>query len=255
MFRRRRDDAEVDATEGDTNEVDATEVDAAAQDSDGVVAGDTVEPDSEGTRSARRTGGPFDESDLDDEGERLDLGALRIAPVDDVEVRVEVDQETGHVQAVTFVTGETAMQVGVFAAPRSEGIWDEVRTEIAASITAGGGTVDHVEGDFGSELRARVVGQDDKGRQVTQPVRFVGVDGPRWFLRGLVSGPGVDDAEQSGPLIEAFRQVVVVRGTDPKAPHEPLDLRLPIQEEVAEGEPARPDLNPFRRGPEITEIR
>lgn len=254
MFKRRRNADEPDVTaevlDPAADETDADEVDADIEDAD-------TDGAHEQAASASREGGPFDEDDaVDDDGEHLDLGALRVRPIEGVEVRLEVDEESGEVQGVTFVAGESAMQVGVFAAPRSEGIWEEVRTEIASQITAGGGTVDHREGPFGPELRATVRGTDDKGRSVSQALRFVGADGPRWFVRGLLSGPGVSNDDAAAPLFEAFRTLVVVRGSDPRAPHEPLPIHLPVEAiEDETPEAAGHDLNPFRRGPEITEIR
>ena len=49
-------------------------------------------------------------------------------------------------------------------------------------------------------------------------VRFVGVDGPRWFLRGLFTGPAADGGEQAELLEEVLRDVVVVRGEHPVPP-------------------------------------
>ena len=89
---------------------------------------------------------------------RVDLGGLWLARPAGLEVRVEADQETGEVVAVTLVLGDGALQVQPFAAPRSEGIWDEVRAEIRAGITRQGGTADEVDGPLGTELRTRVPG-------------------------------------------------------------------------------------------------
>jgi hypothetical protein len=97
-------------------------------------------------------------------------------------------------------------------------------------------------------------------------VRFVGIDGPRWFLRGLFTGPAADGGEQAELLEEVLRDVVVVRGEHPVPPREILELRLPPEaqqalEEQAASEAAeeenrfRGDLNPFERGPEFTETR
>jgi hypothetical protein len=91
-----------------------------------------------------------------------------------------------------------------------------------------------------------------------QPTRFLGVDGPRWFLRGLLTGPAATDPQQARRLLEAFRGTVVVRGADAMAPRDMLPLRLP-KEALAVGpeatEPARPGLEMLERGPEITETR
>jgi hypothetical protein len=207
--------------------------------------------------------GPYDLADVDDPGaggSRVDLGGIWLPGRPGLEVRVEADQTTGEVVAVTAVLGDGALQLQPFAAPRSEGIWDEVRTEIRAGITAQGGTVDEVTGPLGPELRTRVPARSADGSQTVQPARFVGVDGPRWFLRGVITGGPALDPDTDAELVALFRDVVVVRGNDPMAPRDLIPLRLPS---VPEDEPDAPGateapgepLSPFERGPEITEIR
>jgi hypothetical protein len=176
-----------------------------------------------------------------------------------MELRLEVDQQSQRVVAVTCVVGQSALQMQPFAAPRSEGIWTEVRTELADSVVAGGGIADEVDGTFGREIRAQVPAQLPDGGQARQGVRFIGVDGPRWFLRGAISGAAYDDDAAAAELEAIFRDVVVVRGGDPMAPRDPLPLRLPPGAEGPSGDPgpqgrSRADLDPLTRGPEITEI-
>jgi len=168
------------------------------------------------------TTGPFDVLDDPDEAApRLDLGALRV-PVDTgLEVRVEVGPDS-QVSAVTLVNESGQMQLGVFAAPRTEGIWEEVRTEIKASISSQGGTVSERDGDFGRELTGKLPAPGG-----FTPVRFVGVDGPRWFVRAMLSGAPAADSGQAEPFLNAFRRVIVVRGADPLPVRDPVPLRLP----------------------------
>jgi hypothetical protein len=64
---------------------------------------------------------------------------------------------------------------------------------------------------------------------VRRAARFVGVDGPRWFLRGMISGPAAESPEAAAALEQAFRQIVVVRGTAPMPVREQLPLTLPPQ--------------------------
>jgi hypothetical protein len=178
-------------------------------------------------RDTEATTGPWDEADAPDDGvERLDLGALRIPVVAGVEVRVDVDPD-GQVVAATLSYGGSEAQVGAFAAPRTAGIWDEIRKEIKASISAQGGTAQERKGGFGTELSGRVPVQGG-----FQSVRFVGVDGPRWFLRALFSGNAATDPARAAQLEDALRNVVVVRGTLPMPVRDPLPLTLP--KEVAE---------------------
>jgi hypothetical protein len=191
---------------------------------------------------------------------RLDLGCVRVPVLPGTEVRVEMNEAQQPI-AATIVHGNNSLQVLAFAAPRHSGIWDEVRTEIAESVRTDGGQVDEVEGDFGTELHARV--RSDVAGQVTeQQLRFVGFDGPRWFLRGVFSGPAATHPAQAEVLETVLTSIVVVRGTDPMAPRDPLQLRLPREasaaREAAEaadgdgGNPA-PVFELPERGREITE--
>ncbi len=203
-----------------------------------------------------RPQGPWDEDDAPaDEVTRVDLGGLRV-PVDGTrELRVDVDPESGQVVSVTLATPTSLMQVGAFAAPRSSGIWAEVRAEIADSLGAGGGHAQEVTGPYGTELHAQV--PTDVAGQLA-PTRFVGVDGPRWFVRGMIQGLAATDPAADTGLLEVFGQLVVCRGGEAMAVRDPLPLRLPegieTLPEPAEKEPA-PDLSLLERGPEITETR
>jgi hypothetical protein len=209
------------------------------------------------TTAGLRRDGPWDVSEVDDPADgRVSLGALWIPGRPGLELQVEADPSTDVVIAVVLVLGGSALQVAPFAAPRSEGIWADVRTEIKAGITKDGGTADDVEGPFGPELRTNVQVKDPDGVSVAQRARFLGVDGPRWFLRGVLTGEAAVSAGADAELLEVFRDVVVVRGTDAMAPREPIPLRLPTQitgEDEPEA-PAEDPLHPFERGPEITEI-
>lgn len=178
-------------------------------------------------RDTEPTTGPFDEADApDDELERLDLGALRIPVIAGVEVRVDVGPDQ-QVIAATLSYGGSEAQIGVFAAPRTAGIWDEIRKEIRGSIGQQGGTAEDGKGRFGKELTGRVPVQGG-----FQGVRFIGVDGPRWFLRGLFTGAAATDPAKASVLEDAVRNIVVVRGSSPMPVRDPLPLTLP--KEIAE---------------------
>jgi len=167
--------------------------------------------------------GPWDaEAAPADDVQRVDLGALRVPTLPDVELRVEADQ-SGQVASVVLTDGTSALELAAFAAPRTEGIWDEVREELHAGIRGDGGVVEHETGEFGPELRATVKVPDGS----KQLLRFVGIDGPRWFLRATFTGAAAADPAASPQLSESVRQTVVVRGSDPMPVRDPLPLRLP----------------------------
>jgi len=180
--------------------------------------------------------GPWDaESVPQDDVQRVDLGALRVPTLADVELRVEADQN-GQVASVVLTDGTSALELAAFAAPRTEGIWDEVREELHAGIRGEGGVVEHETGEFGPELRA-TVNVPDGSKQL---LRFVGVDGPRWFLRATFTGAAAADPAAGPMLAESVRQTVVVRGNDPMPVRDPLPLRLP-REVVEQAAAQQPD--------------
>jgi hypothetical protein len=212
-----------------------------------------------------RTAGPFDVSEVDGRDGRVDLGALWMRGVPGMELRLEIDQATQQVNAATAVLEDSALQLQAFAAPRSGHLWDEIRAEIAAAVETQGGTAEEHVGSLGAELRTRMPSAGPDGRTVFAPATFLGVDGPRWFLRGVLSGRAAIDEGAASPLVEVFKAAVVVRGTEPMAPRELLPLALPRDAEAAaaaetaaldaEDEAERTSLDPFQRGPEITEVR
>ncbi|GAA2399198.1 DUF3710 domain-containing protein [Streptomyces glaucosporus] len=257
MFGRRR--KKKVGPEGASDEFETERSDESADASDGSAAPSRVK-----LPPAPRPDGPWDVSELraPEEG-RVNLGGLYVPGVPGMELRVEVAGDA--IVAATIVLKDSAIQLQAFAAPKREGIWDEVREEIASGITKQGGIIDEVEGPLGWELRAQVPVQLPDGKSGMQVVRFVGVDGPRWFLRGVISGQGAVQPQAAGLLEQIFRDTVVVRGDGPMAPRDPIVLKLPndaqmvpdgVQQEPAqEGSRFAGGIDKLHRGPEITEVR
>ena len=210
-------------------------------------------------RSGPAHAGPWDIADDFPEAERIDCGSLLVPVREGFDVQINVAEEQG--AWVAIVHGDSGMQLQAFAAPRSGGLWDEVRHEIAANIADSGGSCQESDGPAGTELRAQVPVGDDGLPGQPQPVRFLGFDGPRWFLRGVVSGPAATDQALGEPFDDLFADVVVVRGDYPAPPREQLEIRLPeearvaLEAQLAEQNPGWDLPDPFTRGPEITETR
>jgi hypothetical protein len=216
--------------------------------------------DSGGGDGSGGAAGPWDAAEPFPERERMDFGSLQIPVRDGLEVQINMAEDQGVWIAV--LRGENGLQLQAFAAPKTSGLWDEVRQEIAEEVAKSGGDSDEAEGPFGTELHARVrSGEPGQSRTQKQPVRFLGVDGPRWFLRGVISGPAARRPELARQFEEVFADVVVVRGEHPAPPRDLLEIRLPeearaaLEEQMAaEGDGQEPP-DPFERGPEITETR
>jgi hypothetical protein len=212
------------------------------------------------TAASRR--GPWDAAGEVPPADRIDLGSLQVPVAGDLEIQVSMTEDQA--AWVTVVRGASELQLQAFAAPKSGGLWEEVRSEIAQEVVRSGGQAEEADGPFGQELRARIPAGGRPGtgaKGPLEPVRFLGVDGPRWFLRGVISGPAARNAELARPLEEVFAGVVVVRGEHPVPPRDLLEIRLPAEAREALAEQAGqaggrfqlPD--PCQRGPEITETR
>jgi hypothetical protein len=208
-------------------------------------------------REETATTGPWDVADAPDDGlTRVDLGALRLPALSGMELRVDVNAQQ-QVVGASLRSGESLLQLSVFAAPRAGGLWDDVRVELARGASGQGASLTEVEGPFGTELAGTVLvpgpaqpGQSGTPKPVRRPARFIGVDGPRWFLRGMLTGPAAASPEEGAALEEAFRAVVVVRGSQAMPVRDQLPLTLPPQaaaqvaRQQAAGRPGGPVTGP-----------
>src|SRR5690606_20822123 len=108
---------------------------------------------------------------------RLDLGALRVPAVPGMEMRLDIEKESNKIIGLTCTIQGSKLQLQAFAAPRSEGLWDDIRQGLAEGINkAGGSSQVDPDGVLGKELLARMPGRDSAGRVAFAPNRFIGVD-------------------------------------------------------------------------------
>jgi len=172
---------------------------------------------------ARPAFGPYDVTQApSDDRARLDLGALQVPAVPGVEIQLQAGPQ-GQVQRVLLAHEASQLQLGVYAAPRTQGIWDEIRAEMVSSLAQGGGRPREVDGEYGTEVRAQV---RESGGGVID-VRHVGIDGPRWFVHGIFVGAAAIDPDRSGPLRDVLHGLVVDRGNEARPVREALPMRLP----------------------------
>lgn len=205
-------------------------------------------PDEEGAERdpgpdepADRLTGPWDRSEFTadaDDNSFLDLGGLVIKSSPGLELRIQVEEQTSAVAAVMLAAPDSGLELRAFAAPRSAGIWDDVRADIAAEAQRRGGTASESVGEFGTEILVVVPVQTPDGRSASQPSRIVGVEGPRWLLRGTFLGRSALEPDPEGLVETAFRSVIVVRGEGPMAPREMIPLRMPPQVNAAASQAA-----------------
>ena len=212
------------------------------------------------------TSGPWDAAEPHPELQRVDLGSLQVPVMAGMDIQLVFAEQHGAWVTVRHELSE--LQLQAFAAPKRDSLWEDVRTEIAAEIAGAGGMSAERPGPFGTELIAHVPAEPGQPQSGLRQVRFTGVDGSRWFLRGLFTGAAAENPAAAAPLEALMREVVVVRGEHPMPPRDMLELRLPpeaaqaLAEEQARAQQenqqdnrfATPP-NPFERGPEMTETR
>ncbi|WP_166864679.1 DUF3710 domain-containing protein [Salinibacterium sp. ZJ70] len=174
----------------------------------------------------RATEGPLDVEEANPVRPYVDLGGVKILPRPELGLRLEIEEGSKRVVAVALDYAESTLQVQPFAAPRSSGLWNEIREQIIEQISRQGGRTQTVDGPFGPELRAEIPAPAGNAPGV-RAVRFIGVDGPRWFLRGVISGKAATDAEAATAIEDLFRSIVVVRGTTPMPPRDLIPLHVP----------------------------
>ncbi len=180
----------------------------------------------------RATAGPLDESEANAVRPYVDLGGVKILPREGLHLRLEVEEGSKRVVAVGLDYAGSTLQVQPFAAPRGSGLWHEIRQQIVDQIHKQGGTTQLITGKFGPEVLAQIpapAGQPGGPRLA----RFIGVDGPRWFLRGVIAGEGATNAEAAAKVEDLYRSIVVVRGNTPMPPRDLIPLHMP-----ATGQPA-----------------
>ncbi len=173
----------------------------------------------------REVAGPFDVSEVPAMRPYVDLGGIKVAPREGLQLRLEVDERQNRVVAVSLEYAESLLQVQAFAAPKTTGLWHGVRADLTQQMTAQGASVVEEAGVLGPELLVETVATEEQGGSRT--VRFVAVDGPRWMLRGVVMGKAAVDAGVRERVLSVFRELVVVRGDQPMPPSELLPLRVP----------------------------
>jgi hypothetical protein len=263
--RKRGSDSAVDeSTEESTDEPSLDELDDEASEAESETSAEELEgedresADLEGAELAAldeldwRTSGPYDIGEVSDiesteESPRIDLGSLILTAVSGSELRLQVAEETGEIASAMLVIEtiveppasanqkpqaySSALELGAYAAPRSGGLWAELRDEIAHNATEAGGTASLGEGPFGIELRRLIPVTTPDGEEGYQPSRMWVAEGPRWLLRGIVYGQAAIEDDADSPIVadvlSAFRQVIVRRGDEAMAPGDLLPLTMP----------------------------
>lgn len=143
---------------------------------------------------------------------------------------------------------EGRLTVSAFAAPRTGGLWEELVEELAAQLQGEGATIRRDRGEWGRELVAR------NGEIVA---RVIGVEGPRWMLRGVGTGAVQHALKLHTMLRDMIRDTVVVRSPEALPARSLLPLVIPedipaeFADSLVESMPTRPRQITQQEGPVI----
>jgi hypothetical protein len=175
-----------------------------------------------------RAHGPWDsaEKDVGDDPAYLDFGSLLIRGRPGFNLQVPTDDDQGTIGSVVLVTEDSGLELRAFADARSGGLWDAVRADLEDEAERLEGEVERVDGPFGPELHIKVPVTMPDGVHGVQPTRIVGIEGPRWMLRATFLGQEALEPSDDSLLMNALRDVVVVRSDEPRAPREALLITI-----------------------------
>jgi hypothetical protein len=185
---------------------------------------DVPAPEAPGVRDQ----GPWDSSEKSGTEEQgyIDLGSLLVRGDEGFALQLPADNEDGDIGSVMLVAEDSALELRAFAATRSGGLWEEVRADILEEVARLGGECTEAEGPYGTELQVTMPATMPDGESGVQPSLILGIEGPRWMLRATLLGQAALFSEDH-PLMSALRDVIVVRGAEPRIQREPLLLTIP----------------------------
>ncbi|RSM78596.1 DUF3710 domain-containing protein [Kibdelosporangium aridum] len=166
--------------------------------------------------------GPFDVRDAPDDGVfRVDLGSVRIPVKPGTQLQVELSPDQTEVRAVHLQTALGQCTVSAYAAPPAGGLWPDVCEDILV-LPPSMESARTEQGEWGQEIVGEMNGM---------VIRFIGVDGPGWMVRGVAVTKPRSSAEIAAALRDVMRGTIVVRGNDDLPDRTPLPITLP--DEVA----------------------
>ena len=171
--------------------------------------------------------GPRNAGEVDTSDGYVDMGSILFPAVPGMQLRTQVADDGSTVLQILVVLGNSGVQMSVAAAPRSGGVWDEVREEIRSGFASQGAVVTGVESRYGDELLVDMPMRMPDGRSGTSRMRIIGREGDRWFARIDVLGPAAASPEAGAGIEKVIDRIVVRRDKYPRTRLELLPLHVP----------------------------
>lgn len=176
--------------------------------------------------------GPRSFEDVDATIGYLDHGALRIPAIHGMRVEPLGTLNQGVAPGIRLTIGTSLVEVEVYAAPKSGGVWDTMRQSLRDLADHHGAHVEEKRTRYGIEHLITIpVTMPDGGKGQTY-VREIGHEGPRWVSRIKILGQAAVDPQMGVEFEKLIDRIVVVRGAEPRARLEILPVSFkdgPVQ--------------------------
>ena len=194
---------------------------------DGQASADAIERADDGLGDIGLADGPWSLDSAPAGAEFIDFGALQLPAIAGIKARVELDTKVRKVGAVSVLVNDCAVQLQVVAARAGKPLWPQVRRSVLAGLQKGAGHQHVQDGRFGAEVIAQLTVRKSSGLTQDVPMRFVGVDGDKWMLRAVVTGPSVLSDATVDRVDALISHIAVHRGSDARAEGEVIELSPP----------------------------
>lgn len=203
--------------------------DAASQNAAESLPRESDKPEASADSLAKEPHGPRDFSEImaEDMSNYADFGVFLVPKIPGIAVHPDNPLSENSFSALTVQVGKAAVELIAVAAPKSTGLWDDLRLDIRGETTRQGNTCEERKGTFGTELWVQMAAQAPNGQRGHINIRYCGVDGPNWFLRMVFNGAISPDDSDMQALEEVLGKLVVVRGDKPMTPRTIIPVVLP----------------------------
>lgn len=176
---------------------------------------------------AEKKRGPYDIEDDYQKGKRLNMGALRIPAIPNMQVHPSPTPDGEHYTDVTLIHNGSALNLMVLTDSKSGSFWSELQESFLAQAKEANSTVEQGECDFGQQFIVSTPVTTPNGQKAVETMRFIGISGKSWLLRVIISGKAITDEQARVEIEDILSNVVVDRGNAPVPPGEILLLSLP----------------------------
>ncbi|WP_277063966.1 DUF3710 domain-containing protein [Schaalia cardiffensis] len=174
--------------------------------------------------------GPRSPEEVDTSVGYIDMGSILLPAIKGMQMRTQVADDGTSVLRVLLVLGDSGLQISAAAAPRSGGVWDELRSQILEGLRADKAQVREVEGRYGTEIYADIPVKLPDGRKASSRMRIIGREGDRWFSRIDILGPAAQSPEAGAQIERILDRIVIVRDSKPRARLDLLPIHVPNEQ-------------------------